>query len=119
MIMYVQAVASLGIWVVQLLTISERLKHNQDVDGSVWFVIVANPVITALVALAAVFLTRRSWARGLGGCLQVVGVIGALASVITGYYQAGVAIVLAIAAMVLLASGSPRSAHTARGISTQ
>jgi hypothetical protein len=118
-IMFAQAAASLGIWVVQLLTISERLRHNQDVPGSVWLVIVVNPLIAALVALAAAFLARQAWARGLAGLMQVVGIIGALTSVITGFYQAGIAIVLAIGVMVLIASGSTRSAHAARGISTQ
>lgn len=42
-----------------------RLGHHQDVDGSVWLVLVVNPLIAILVALAAAFLTRRSWARGL------------------------------------------------------
>lgn len=116
-IMFAQAVASLGIWVVQLLTISSRLEHNQDVAGSVWFVIVVNPLITALVALAAAFLTRRSWARALAVFMEVVGIVGALTSVITGFYQAGIAIVLAIGVMVLVASGSPRSTHAARGVS--
>jgi|SRR5882757_7853173 len=115
--MFAQAVASLGIWVVQLLTISSRLEHNQDVAGSVWFVIVVNPLITALVALAAAFLTRRSWARALAVFMEVVGIVGALTSVITGFYQAGIAIVLAIGVMVLVASGSPRSTHAARGVS--
>jgi len=112
-IMFVQAVASLGIWVVQLLTISARLDHGQDVAGSVWFVIVINPLIAVLVALAAAFLTRRPWARGLALAMEAVGVVSALVSVITGFYQAGIAIALAIGVMVLVASGSQRSAQTA------
>jgi hypothetical protein len=112
-IMFVQAVASLGIWVVQLLTINVRLDHGQDVAGSVWFVIVLNPLIALLVALAAAFLTRRPWARGLALFMETVGAVGALVSVITGFYQAGVAIVLAIVVMALVTSGAHRSAQIA------
>ncbi|MGC7102410.1 hypothetical protein ACPZ19_47725 [Amycolatopsis lurida] len=112
-IMFAQAVASLGIWVVQVLTISSRLDHNQEVAGSVWFVIVLNPVIAALVALAAATLTRRPWARGLALVMEVVGAVGALISVITGFYQAVLAILLAVGVLVLLASGSSRSAQPA------
>lgn len=114
-IMYAQAVASLGIWVVQVLTISTRLDHNQEVAGSVWFVIVVNPLIAVLVAVAATFLTRRPWARGLAVVVEVVGAVGALVSVITGYYQAVLAILLAIGVLVLVlvASGPSRSVRPA------
>ncbi|SEO84788.1 hypothetical protein [Amycolatopsis saalfeldensis] len=112
-IMFAQAVASLGIWVVQVLTISDRLGHGQDVDGSVWLVIVVNPLIAILVALAAGLLTRRSWARGLALCMETVGAVSAVVSVTTGYYQAVVAILLAIGVMVLVASGTRRSAQAA------
>ena len=62
--MYARAVASLGIWVVQLLTIGVRLDHGQDVDSSVWLVIVVNPLIAILPAIGVLVLvssgTRRS-----------------------------------------------------------
>lgn len=112
-IMFAQAVASLGIWVVQLLTISVRLDHNQDVAGPVWFVIVINPLIAALVALAAAFLPRRPWARGLALVMEAVGAVSALISVFTGFYQAVIAILLAIGVVVLVTSGSRRSALAA------
>jgi hypothetical protein len=112
-IMFAQAVASLGVWVVQLLTISERLDHNQDVAGSVWFVIVINPLIAALVALAGAFLTRRRWARNLALFMEAVGAVSALISVITGFYQAVIAILLAIGVIVLVTSSSQRSAQAA------
>ncbi|MBN6033779.1 hypothetical protein [Amycolatopsis sp. 195334CR] len=112
-IMYAQAVASLGIWVVQVLTVSARLDHNQEVAGSVWFVLVVNPVIAVLVAVAATFLTRRPWARGLAVVMEVVGAAGALVSVVTGYYQAVFAILLAIGVLVLVRSGSARSVQPA------
>lgn len=118
-IMFAQAAASLGIWVVQLLTISARLEHNQDVAGSVWFVIVINPLIAALVALAAAFLTRRPWARNLALFMEAVGALSALISVITGFYQAVIAILLAIGVIVLVASSSQRSAQAAQGGSLQ
>ncbi|MEU4607307.1 hypothetical protein AB0F43_30345 [Kribbella sp. NPDC023972] len=113
--MFAQAVASLGIWVVQLLTTSTRLDHNQDVPGSVWLVIVINPLIAALVALAAAFLTRHPWARGLALFMEAVGVASALISVITGFYQAVLAILLAIGVMVLVGSGPQRSTEPVRG----
>jgi hypothetical protein len=105
-IMLLQAVASLGIWVVQLRTISARLDHNQDVAGSVWLVIVINPLIAALVVLAAAFLIGQPWARALAFLLESVGIFGAVISVITGFHQAGIAILLAIGVMVLVGSGS-------------
>ncbi|UJW31019.1 hypothetical protein L3Q67_38465 [Saccharothrix sp. AJ9571] len=108
-IMFAQAVASFGIWIVQLLTISKRLDHNQEVAGSVWFVIVLNPLIAALVMLAAAFLVRRPWARGLALVMESVGAVSALISVFTGFYQAVIAILLAIGVMVLVASAPRRS----------
>lgn len=102
-IMFAQAAASLGIWVVQLLTVSVRLDHNQEVPGSVWLVIVLNPLVALLVALAAAVLARQPWARGLAVFLEVVGALGALVSVITGFYQALVAILLAVGVIVLVA----------------
>ncbi|MEV0067540.1 hypothetical protein [Amycolatopsis sp. NPDC050768] len=101
-VMAVQAVASIGIWVVQLLTVLERLDHGQDVPGSVWLVLVLNPVIAVLVAVAAAFLAWHAWAATLGVAMEVIGVVSALISVITGYYQAVVAIVLAIAVITLI-----------------
>jgi glucan phosphoethanolaminetransferase (alkaline phosphatase superfamily) len=112
-VMFAQAVASLGIWVVQVLATSVRLGHNQDVPGTVWLVLVTNPVITALVALAAVFLTRRRWARGLAVAMETVGVVSALVSVSTGFYQALIAIALAIGVITLVTTSSPRPAHAA------
>ncbi|QRP48836.1 hypothetical protein [Amycolatopsis sp. FDAARGOS 1241] len=61
--------------------------------GSVWLVLVLNPVIAVLVALVAVFPVRRPWAKGLAVFVQVVGAVSALVSVTTGYYQALFAIV--------------------------
>jgi glucan phosphoethanolaminetransferase (alkaline phosphatase superfamily) len=110
-VMFAQAVASLGIWVVQVSTTSVRFGHNQEVPGTVWLVLVTNPVITALVALAAVFLTRRSWARGLAVAMEVVGVVSALVSVSTGYYQALIAIALAVGVVTLVTTSAPRPTH--------
>lgn len=112
-VMFAQAVASVGIWVVQLLTITVRLDHDQDVPGSVWLVIVINPLIAILVALAAAFLIRRPWARGLAVFVEVVGAVSALISALTGFYQAVIAILLAIGVIVLVASSSQRPAHAA------
>lgn len=110
-VMAVQALASLGIWVVQLLTLSERLDHNQDVPGSVWLVIVLNPVLVVLTGLAAGFLPRRSWAKGLAIFVEVVGAVSSIVSVVTGYYQALFAVVLTGAVIALVVSSPPRPAH--------
>ncbi|WP_328607368.1 hypothetical protein OG943_47155 [Amycolatopsis sp. NBC_00345] len=112
-VMFAQALASLGIWVVQLLTISVRLDHGQDVAPTVWLVIVVNPLIAILVALAAALLVRRPWARGLAVVMEVVGAVSALISVLTGYYQAVIAILLAIGVIVLVVSGPRRPVHAA------
>ncbi|RZQ62948.1 hypothetical protein [Amycolatopsis suaedae] len=112
-VMFAQAAASLGIWIVQLLTISTRLDHNQEVPGSVWFVIVVNPLLAALVALAAAFLTRRPWARGLAIAVESLGIVSAVTSIITGYYQAVIAILLAVGVMLLVSSGARRLAAAA------
>lgn len=112
-VMFAQAVASLGIWIVQLLTISVRLDHGQEVPGSVWLVIVLNPLIALLVALAAAFLPRRPWARSLAVFVEVVGAVSALISVTTGYYQAVLAILLAVAVIVLIAASPRRPAPAA------
>lgn len=127
-VMVAQAAASIAIWVVQLLTIAGRLDHNQDVSGSVWFVAVVNPVIALLVGVAAVFLPSRSWARVLGIVMECVGALGALVSVITGFYQALAAIAIAIAVITLihryrvqshyLSSGSRRSENPPEGVAT-
>lgn len=107
-IMFAQALASLGIWIVQLLTINARLDHNQDVAGSVWFVIVINPLITALVVLAAALLRRQPWAVALAFLVEAVGIIGAVISLVTGFHQAAIAILLATAVMVLMATAPER-----------
>jgi lysylphosphatidylglycerol synthetase-like protein (DUF2156 family) len=101
-VLFAQAAASVAIWIVQLLTIAARLDHNQEVPGTVWFVAVVNPVIALLVAVAALFLRTRSWARSLAVAMEVVGIVGALVSVITGFYQALAAIALAIAVITVL-----------------
>lgn len=101
-VLFAQAAASVAIWIVQLLTISARLDHNQEVPGTVWFVAVVNPVIALLVAVAALFVRTRSWARSLAIAMEVVGMVGALVSVITGFYQALAAIALAIAVITVL-----------------
>lgn len=110
-IMFAQAVASLGIWVIQLLTTSVRLDHNQDVPGTVRLVLVVNPVLAILVAVAAAFLARRRWARGLAQFVEVLGVISAVISVTTGYYQALVAVALALGVLTLIARSTPKPAH--------
>jgi hypothetical protein len=104
-VMFAQAVASLGIWVVQVLTIAGRLDHNQVVPGSVWLVAVVNPVIAVLAAVAAAFLLTRAWARTLGVAVEVAGCVGSLISVITGFPQAAVAIAVAVAVIVLIRRG--------------
>ncbi|GAA3566734.1 hypothetical protein GCM10022222_58280 [Amycolatopsis ultiminotia] len=109
--MFGQAVASLGIWIVQLLTIGVRLDHGQDVPVPVWLVIVLNPVIVVLVALAAAALPRRPWARGLALFVEVVAALGSLVSVLTGYYQAVIAILLAIGVLWLVSTSTPRPAR--------
>ena len=101
-VMFVQAAASLGIWVVQLLTTTNRLDHGQDVPGSVWFVLFVNPVVAVLAAVAAAFLLTRSWARLLGVVVEAVGCVGSLISVITGFYQAAVAFAVAVVVIVLI-----------------
>lgn len=113
-IMVVQAVASLGIWVVQVLTVNGRLEHNQDVPGSVRLVIVVNPVIAVLAAVAAAFLLSRPWARSLGVFVESVGCVGSLISVITGFYQAVIAIGLA-GVVIALIRRSDAVAETAEG----
>jgi hypothetical protein len=113
-VLFAQAGASVAIWVVQLLTISARLDHNQDVAGEVWFVAVVNPVIVVLVALAALFVRTRSWACSLAVAMELVGMVGALVSVITGFYQALAAIALAIAVITVLVryrGAEARAAH--------
>lgn len=104
-VMFAQAVASLGIWVVQVLTIAGRLDHNQVVPGSVWLVAVVNPVIAVLAAVAAAFLLTRAWARTLGVAVEVAGCVGSLISVLTGFPQAAVAIAVAVAVIVLIRRG--------------
>ena len=113
-VMFVQAGASFAIWVVQLLTIASRLDHNQDVSGAVWFVAVVNPLIALLVGVAAVYLRTRSWALGLGVAMECVGVVGALVSVITGFYQALAAIAIAIAVITLIHRHRVQSPGSAR-----
>ncbi|MBB4904011.1 hypothetical protein [Actinophytocola algeriensis] len=101
-VMFAQAAASIAIWVVQLLTIAGRLDHNQEVPGSVWLVAVANPVIAVLVGVAAVFLCTRAWARVLGVVMECIGIVGALISVLTGFYQALAAMAVAIVVIALI-----------------
>ena len=45
--------------------------------------------------------------------MEAVGAVGALISVITGFYQAVIAILLAFGVMALVASGAQRSAQAA------
>ncbi|MCK2238753.1 MULTISPECIES: hypothetical protein [unclassified Crossiella] len=102
-IMFAQAVASLGTWVVQLLTISTRLDHGQTVTGFAWVVVVANPLIALLVFLAALrLLASPAWARPLAVTMQVVGMVTAAITAFTGFYQGVLAIGLAIAVIVLI-----------------
>ncbi|MCG8919785.1 hypothetical protein L6E12_28825 [Actinokineospora sp. PR83] len=101
-IMCVQAVATSGIWVVQLLKVISRLDHNQNVPFEVWAVVVLNPVIAVVVAVAAKFLLSRPSARSAGVVVELVGCGGAVISVVTGYYQAVVAFALAVVVIVLI-----------------
>lgn len=111
MVLFAQAAASAGIWVVQVLTTLNRLNHGQDVPATVWFVLVVNPVIAIAAAVAAASLLSRPWARPLAIAVEVVGCAGALVSVLTGFRQAGVAIVLAVVVIVLVSrSGAVRPA---------
>ncbi|WP_326837072.1 hypothetical protein VSH64_19600 [Amycolatopsis rhabdoformis] len=110
-VMVTQAVASAGIWVVQVLTVLERLDHGQDVPGAVWLVLVVNPVIAVLVAVAAAMLTRQQWAKPLAVGLEVIGALCALISVLTGYYQAVIAILLAFVVIALIVPSRLQSEH--------
>lgn len=118
-VLFAQAAASVAIWIVQLLTISARLDHNQDVAGEVWFVAVVNPVIALLVAVAALFVRTRSWARSLAIGMELVGMVGALVSVITGFYQALAAIALAIAVITVLVRYRGAEARTAHRVTSR
>jgi hypothetical protein len=102
-IMFGQAVASLGIWVMQLLTTASHVEHNQDVPGPAVLVNIVNPLIAVLLAVAASFLVSRpSWARPLAMTMESIGIVGAIVTVVTGFYQAVVAILLAIGVIVLI-----------------
>ncbi|GAA2813838.1 hypothetical protein [Crossiella cryophila] len=102
-IMFAQAVATLGVWVVQLLTISTRLDHGQHVSGFAWVVIVANPAIAVLLFLAALrLLAGPDWARPLAVTMQVIGMVTAAITAFTGFYQGVLAIGLAIVVIVLI-----------------
>ena len=45
--------------------------------------------------------------------MEAVGIVSAIASVITGYYQAVIAILLAVGVMLLVSSGARRLAAVA------
>ncbi|SFW80031.1 hypothetical protein [Amycolatopsis australiensis] len=78
-----------------------------------WLVIVINPLIAVLVALAATLLIRRPWARGLAVSMEVVGAVSVLISVLTGYPQAVIAILPAIGVIVLVTSCTHRPTRAA------
>jgi uncharacterized membrane protein len=69
----------------------------------VWLVVVVNPVIALVAVIAAAFLVARAWARPLGVSVQCVGCLGSLISVITGFYQALIAIAVTVAVIGLIA----------------
>jgi hypothetical protein len=110
MIMAGQAVASLGVWVGQLQDTLSRMDHNQDVYPQAVLVDVLNPLIAVALLASAILLGSRPWARPLALTMEYVGIISALINVITGFYQAGVAIVVAVAVIVLIhrSGGVPR-----------
>lgn len=105
-IMIVQALASLGVWVGQLQDTFSRMDHNQDVYVQAVLVDILNPLIALALLVAAGFLGSRSWARTLGQAVEYVGIVSALINVITGFYQAGVAVAIAILVIVLLRRGA-------------
>jgi hypothetical protein len=109
-IMLGQAVASLGVWVGQLQDTLSRIDHNQDVYPQAVLVDILNPLIALALLTSAIFLATRSWARPLAFTMECVGIISALINVVTGFYQAGVAIVVAVAVIVLIrrSDGVPR-----------
>jgi hypothetical protein len=89
--------------VTQLRTTASHVEHNQDVPGPTVLVNVVNPLIALLLAVAASFLiSRPSWARPLAMTMESIGIIGTIVTVVTGFYQAVVAIVLAIGVIVLI-----------------
>ncbi|GAB3896049.1 hypothetical protein ACFQ1S_42080 [Kibdelosporangium lantanae] len=101
-LMAVQALASLGVWAGQLQDTLSRMDHDQDVYAQALLVDVLNPLIAIALLVAAGFLASRSWARTLGLAMEYVGIISALINVITGFYQAGLALAVAVAVIVLL-----------------
>jgi hypothetical protein len=106
-IMAVQALASLGVWVGQLQDTFSRMDHNQDVYVQAVLVDILNPLIALALLAAAIFLgSRPRWARPLGLAMEYVGIVSALINVITGFYQAGLAIGVAIVVIVLLRRGA-------------
>ncbi|RSM59630.1 hypothetical protein DMH04_55660 [Kibdelosporangium aridum] len=110
-IMVGQAVASLGVWVGQLQDTFSRMDHNQDVYPQAVLVDILNPLIAVALLAGAIFLGSRPWARALALTMEYVGIISALINVITGFYQAGVAIAVALAVIVLIrrSTGVPRA----------
>jgi hypothetical protein len=106
-IMAVQALASLGVWVGQLQDTFSRMDHKQDVYVQAVLVDILNPLIALALLAAAIFLgSRPRWARPLGLTMEYVGIVSALINVITGFYQAGVAVAVAIVVIVLLRRGA-------------
>ncbi|MFC0111793.1 hypothetical protein [Kibdelosporangium aridum] len=101
-IMVCQAVASLGVWVGQLQDTFSRMDHNQDVYPQAVLVDILNPLIAVALLAGAIFLGSRPWARPLSLTMEYVGIISALVNVVTGFYQAGVAIAVAVAVIVLI-----------------
>jgi hypothetical protein len=114
-IMVVQALASLGVWVGQLQDTFSRMDHNQDVYPQAVLVDILNPLIALALLTAAGFLRARPWARTLGLAVEYLGIVSALVNVITGFYQAGVAVAVAVVVIVLLRRGAthPGPAHGA------
>jgi hypothetical protein len=100
--MVCQALASLGVWVGQLQDTFSRMDHNQDVYPQAVLVDILNPLIALALLAGAIFLGSRRWARPLALTMEYVGVGSALINVITGFYQAGAAIALAVAVIVLI-----------------
>lgn len=102
-VMVVQAAASLLIWLAQLRTTVVHLDHGQEVPGAAALVNVVNPLIAALLLTAALTLRHRpALARPLAVAMEAAGILGSLISVFTGFYQALLAVALAIAVIVMI-----------------
>lgn len=101
-IMFAQAAASLGVWVGQLIKTYEHISHGQELYPQAVALNFLNPMITALLVIAAFSLASRPWARTLAKNMEAIGMCGPVLTVFTGFYQAIVAVLLAIGVIVLI-----------------